>query len=366
MRVVVVTNYLMPQQLEVWRHAEVAGVELHLVGTLDWFWDTDHFPWRPSRPDWAVVHEFHPVGLRRRGHIWWIYPGLRRLLARLRPDLVHVVSEPYGLLVMQTLCGVAPVVIHTSSSRYEHGGRLERGIRRVLAKQALRRVSGLATPNPRALALAHELGLPDVPTALAQHLVPDPEPFIRARRSSERGELKECVVGYIGRLVPQKGVDWLIEAAAGIQNIRLRIIGQGPELARLQELAIRRGLQAVFAGPIALEDVPTAMAGLDLLVVPSRTTLQWEEFFGRVAVEAMFAGIPVIASNTGGLSHVVSDGGMLVAENDVPSLAAALRQLADSENLRKTLGERGRERALAEFSPRRTAETLVELWKAVA
>ena len=90
------------------------------------------------------------------------------------------------------------------------------------------------------------------------------------------------------------------------------------------------------------------MGAFDVFVVPSR----WEGF-GRVAVEAMLAGVPVIASDVGGLPEVVGDAGILTPVDDPVALAAATERLIESPALRADLGERGRERARRRFGKKR-------------
>lgn len=140
----------------------------------------------------------------------------------------------------------------------------------------------------------------------------------------------------IGRGVPQKGFDVL--CAALPDGVSARFVGDGPRLpaaARVSWLGLR-------------DDVPALLSEADVLVVPSR----WEGF-GLVALEGMAAGVPVIASNVGGLGPLVGDAGVLVPPDDVPRLRAALVRVLGDAALRQELSRRGRARA-ASFSSSRT------------
>lgn len=130
----------------------------------------------------------------------------------------------------------------------------------------------------------------------------------------------------VGRCVPQKGFDVL--AAALPPGMRARIAGEGPvETPGIERLGWTR-------------DVAPLYAEADVVVIPSR----WEGF-GLVAVEAMAAGVPVIASAVDGLVDVVGDAGILVPPEDVEALRDALLRVRDDSQLRAELAARGRIRA---------------------
>lgn len=140
----------------------------------------------------------------------------------------------------------------------------------------------------------------------------------------------------LGRLVPQKGFDLLVEALP--EGMRARIAGEGPgrvEHPRVEWLGWR-------ADPWPL------LAEADVVAIPSR----WEGF-GLVAVEAMAAGVPVVASAVDGLVEVVGEAGLLVPPGEPSALRAALARLRDDPELRVRLGAAGRARA-ARFDIRRT------------
>jgi glycosyltransferase involved in cell wall biosynthesis len=98
--------------------------------------------------------------------------------------------------------------------------------------------------------------------------------------------------------------------------------------------------------------MPAAYAGFDVLVLPSRATPKWAEQFGRVLVEGLSLGVPFIGSDSGEIPWVlhVTDGGIVVPEGDVAALRRALVRLRGSPAVRHQMAERGRERALAQFS----------------
>jgi glycogen(starch) synthase len=156
----------------------------------------------------------------------------------------------------------------------------------------------------------------------------------------------------LGRLVPEKGFDIAIRALAAVKrgDFRLVIVGEGPGLLELRDLArnLHVESQVEMRGWIHPDDVPTCLKSAHVLIVPS----VWREPFGLVALEAGQMGLPVIASNVGGLPEIVRDGenGRLVPSGDVGGLARAMLELADNPLLCETMGRQGRKHSREKFT----------------
>lgn len=154
-------------------------------------------------------------------------------------------------------------------------------------------------------------------------------------------------VAFVGRLVREKGVDVLLRAmamlAAERRAIRLRVIGDGPERARLEALSAALGLEGVveFAGWQGGDALDEALSGVAAVVMPSI----WEETAGFSAIEAMWRGRAVVAAATGGLAELVADAGLLFEAGSAEALAAALRRLVAEPELADQLGAMARARA---------------------
>ncbi|MBI3596517.1 MAG: glycosyltransferase [Nitrospirae bacterium] len=174
----------------------------------------------------------------------------------------------------------------------------------------------------------------------------------------------DIVVGIVGRLVLQKGHDYLFIACKEIKNIyrgiKMLIVGSGSEEIRLKELARVFGLDALFLS--GRNDIPELMRSMDIYVQPSL-----EEPFGIAIVEAMYSGLPVIATGVGGIPEIIKDGetGILVPPQDSKALANALLSLIENPGLARTMGERGREVAASRFSGRRYAMDMERLYSSL-
>jgi glycosyltransferase involved in cell wall biosynthesis len=160
----------------------------------------------------------------------------------------------------------------------------------------------------------------------------------------------------IGRLVPRKGVDTVIQALRRLPGAELVIAGGRPdddEAVRLRDLAGRHGLagRVRVIGSVPRERVPALMRSADVLV-----TVPWYEPFGLVPVEAMACGVPVVASAVGGHLDTVAGCGVLVPPRRPRALARALREVLEDPARRRELGRAGARRARARYGWARVAE----------
>jgi phosphatidyl-myo-inositol dimannoside synthase len=98
------------------------------------------------------------------------------------------------------------------------------------------------------------------------------------------------------------------------------------------------------------DEVPAYLNAMDVLCAPSLTTPRWREQFGRMLIEAMACGVPVVASDSGEMPHVVGDVGEIIPEGDAEQLRDCFTRLLEDSEHRMELSRRGRERALREFA----------------
>lgn len=165
------------------------------------------------------------------------------------------------------------------------------------------------------------------------------------------------LIAVVARLVPIKGVDLLLDALARPEasGLRVAIAGDGPERSHLEALAEELGVEATFLGEVDPDERSALLERADLLTVPSLTLPGGRSEGTPLAViEAMAAGLPVVASDVGGMGWALADAGMLVPPGDAEALGRALGKLRDAPSARSELGRRGRQRA-REFGWERAA-----------
>jgi glycosyltransferase involved in cell wall biosynthesis len=309
-----------------------------------------------------------PIWLNGRHHIHF-YPAIERLVAHVRPDVFHIDEESFNFATYQAMrAGVrfgARCCFYswaTVDRRYPPPfGWFER--------YAFHHAAHAIAGAQEAADILRRHGYCGPISVLPQFGV-DPDLFApkdeRRKTKDERLEERPSsfVIGYLGRLVPQKGLLDLIEALALLPaHTRVRLIGDGVQklqlLARAAELGVRDRLELVAW----TNDVPAELRQLDALALPSHTTRGWKEQFGRVLIEAMSCGVPVVGSSSGEIPNVIGDAGLIYPEGDVPALAASLERLATQPALHATLAGRGRVRVLERYTQAALARQYYEVYR---
>ena len=181
------------------------------------------------------------------------------------------------------------------------------------------------------------------------------------------------VVGTVKTLMPKYGIDTLIKAFAelctdpSLPELRLRIVGGGPEQENLKQLAQRFGMTQYteFVGPVAHDRVPAELQRMDVYAALSRAD---SESFGVAVIEASSCGLPVVVSDAGGLPEVVEHGvtGAVVPREDPQAAANALARLVKDAGLREQWGRAGRARVLEQYAWQQCVDRQLEVLQRVA
>ncbi len=172
------------------------------------------------------------------------------------------------------------------------------------------------------------------------------------------------VIFFLGRLVPYKGIEYLITAykkvKEEVKDSALVIAGNGPLEPELKKLAADLRLEDVTFTTANEDDIPEYYAACDVFVLPSITR---QEAFGIVLLEAMSSGKPVISTKISGMPYVVGDAGIVVSPKDSDALAAAIIRILTDKNLRVGMGRRARERVEKEFNKECAAEKTLKVYR---
>ena len=182
------------------------------------------------------------------------------------------------------------------------------------------------------------------------HVIYNAEQPVPASEPAQLPSFEGSTIVTVGRLVPWKGVDRLLQVVAGLPQVRLLVVGDGPERASLESLASHMDLKerVIFTGQVPRDKVPGYLCAADVFVLNSTY-----EGLPHIVLEAMQAGVAVIATDVGGTGELVKHGinGLLIRPDDDAGLRMALqRMLADPEK-RARLAEAGRQTAANDFSP---------------
>lgn len=283
--------------------------------------------------------------------MWWL-PAARRLRGLARGvDLVHAhLAEDLAVVPLALAAAAARgrvplvVTVHTSlrHTLQVTGPRsvLLKSVGGLLEQVGERRAAAVLALTPRLARLLGDQGVDAdrihvIPSGVRPALFaadrPDPFPHLGRPR-----------VVFVGRLAAQKGVDVLVRAAAQLRTpeAQVVIVGDGPDRAEIEGEIDRLGLRqrVHLTGFIPHDQVPAVLAHADVFVMPSI----YEEL-GSALVEAQWAGVPIVASQVGGIPDVVEDGvtGVLVAPRDPAALAGAVDDLLSDPGRARTLAGRG-------------------------
>ena len=303
-----------------------------------------------------------PIRLNGHYHLHY-YPKLSERLESLRPHILHMDEEPYNVATWRAVrqaraSGIKSLFFSWQNIRRDYPWPFSR-----LERQVLNNVDYAIAGNEASAAIWPAKGYQGPIKVIPQFgIEPD---FFRPPLNRDSG--RAFVIGSAGRrLVPEKGLDLLLKAAADLPGIwRLQIAGEGPERTALQQLAEQLGIRdrVHFDGIIPSDQMPAYLGQLDVMVMPSRTLPNWKEQFGRALVEAMACGVVVVGSDSGEIVNVIGDAGLIFPEENVPALLAHLLMLMSDEAARHSLSEAGRQRVLASYTQQRVADQTVSVYR---
>jgi glycosyltransferase involved in cell wall biosynthesis len=303
-----------------------------------------------------------PVVFSGRFHLHF-YPRLGRRLRAFAPDVVHVDEEPYNLATFHALRLAKRAGSRVLWFTWQNLNRRYPLFFRLIERYNLRHADYAIAGSAGAAAVWRDKGFVGPLVVIPQFGV-DPDIFIP--RTDEHSAARDFIVGYVGRLAPEKGVDLLLGAVAGMDGAwRLIVAGAGSERERLEGLVRHLGLadRILFEGFVPSLRTPALYRQLDALVLPSRSQSNWVEQFGRVLIEAMACGVPVIGSDCGEIPNVVGDAGLIFPEGDTDALRRCLARLMRDPDLWNNLARRGRERVLARFTQAQIAAQTVAVYR---
>jgi glycosyltransferase involved in cell wall biosynthesis len=290
---------------------------------------------------------------RPQRHLYLARP--QRIIEHFAPEAVFLEQESFSCAAMQW--GLAA---HRAGLPFgvQSDENLDRRLplpARAIRRWVLDRAAFVAARSPTAATRAAEWGAKGR-VEVVPHAVPLWDPVPRNRDGA-------FTIGFAGRLVPEKGIADLVGAARLLDGpVRLLFVGEGPMRSELEAVQLPEGTIEVRTG-IHHRRMPDAYADMDVLVLPSRTTPTWAEQFGRVLVEALSCGVPVVGSDSGEIPWVVTTtgGGHIFPEGDVEQLARVLHDLRANPPERARLARQGKAMVEKTFTADACARAMTDL-----
>ncbi|MEB3369997.1 glycosyltransferase family 4 protein [Saccharopolyspora mangrovi] len=318
-------------------------------------------------------HLPHVLGEGRTGHMAsaLFRPGSLRTLRQVRPDVLHVIGEAAYLSTFQALhlrnrhWPTTPITLYAAQNTMM---RLPFPFP-SLEQYAYRTVAHAFPITPAALELLRVKGYQGpasiVPLGVDTTAF-QPTPAVGSRPFS---------VGFVGRLEPHKGIRDLLHGSE-LLDCDLIVVGEGSLRKEVERAAARRPGRIRLYSWLDHGELPSILARMDALVLPSlevvqRNVVPWigiplREQFGRVLVEAMACGVPVVGSDVGEIPYVVESAGLIYPAGEVSAMACRLAQIRDDPDLARRLGATGRSRAEKQFAWAEIAKTMHHTWQELA
>ncbi|HEY1391632.1 MAG TPA: glycosyltransferase [Ktedonobacterales bacterium] len=362
MRVVIVSKTFVAEtaqrQLE-WI-ARQPAIELTLVTPP--FWRSDDGRRLPFVPRFVEGYQVRraPVVFNGQYHLYF-YRELGTIIRQQRPDVLHIDEEPYNPVGAQAQRLADALGARTVFVSWQNLYRTYPVPYAWIERYNYRRAAAIIAGNTDAADVLRRKGYTGPTSIFSVHGV-DPDIYRPLPRASSHDTF---VIGYLGRLVLYKGVGLLIEALHGMpDHCRLRLVGSGPDERALRRMASEYGVAARvdFVPAIVTADVPRLLADMDVLAAPSLTQSNWKEQFGRVLIESMACGVPVVGSDSGEIPHVIGAAGMIVPEGDGEALRAGLMRLMNDAAMRERFSRAGRARVLERFTQEQVARKTVAVY----
>lgn len=302
-----------------------------------------------------LVGALQQAGVQARSLDWWLGArdpvGAWKFWRSLRNQKFAIVQLHFG---GRSVCRLARAATHAKIIRHLHG--------RILEPRGLTPVHFSARGADVVVAVSQAVArqVVDGPARVVYAGVTVPSGDASALRRHDNSEI---VIGTAGRLVELKGIEYLLRAAAPLGRefpaLRVEIAGSGPQREKLEKAVADAGLgeKVKFLGWI--DDLKSVLPRWDVFVMPSL-----EEGFPIAALDAMAAGLPVVATPVGGVPEIIEDGktGWLVPPRDVEALTSRLRLLLCHPDLRVSAGAAGYARVRDHFNAAQMAESFARLY----
>ncbi len=341
------------QQLYV-EMAKLPEIQLQLMAPSSWISEFDHNRFKTKALKGLNIPFYTmPVGIAGNNSLhFYLWLPLRRIW-QFKPDVIFLDEEPWSVAAFQTVLLAlflkSKLVFYTKQNLFKNYPPPFSWFNKLTYK-----VSAKALSVSREVDTVLRRKGYRKPISYLPHAIDSAAFYAQTKPNVLKLELgldDSLVIGYVGRLIEAKGIQVLVKAAAvlakeaDLPGWKVLLIGDGEYKAKLQELITQLHLTQyfVFSGSVSHQSVPQYMNCLDIFVLPSLTTPRWKEQFGRVILEALACGVPVVGSDSGEIPYLIkaTGGGLIAHEGDEKELSQCLQKLLCDVTLRQQLVEKG-------------------------
>lgn len=311
-----------------------------------------------------------PVSFTGRGGAHFYAPGkIWQVMNDFQPDIVQVEEEVFSfcafeLAVWSKLTG-KPLVVFG----WENMERALPILRHWMCQFVLNTAQLIIAGNHDGANILRQWNYTGLIEIMPQMGV-DQSLFTPQQRAAERRN-DEFHIGFLGRFVPEKGIDTLFAATRQLRErgLKCQIVlcgsGSGEEALKHEAQKQQVADLVTWRGAVPHDKAPEELSKFDVLVLPSRTIPTWKEQFGHVLIEAMAMGVPVVGSSCGEIPNVIGRNDLVFPEGDAQALAAILERMIREPIWWEEVGLYGITRVQQHYTHERIAERLLNLWQTV-
>jgi L-malate glycosyltransferase len=336
------------------------GIEVMNISLENHKDSTEHIPWE------NVSRVYLNLKLNHKISYLFTVSRLKRIIRDYKPDLIHShYASSYGLI--GALTGFSPYILSVwGSDIYDFPKR--NVMNRIILKYALRKADYICSTSPALEQETKKYIDANKPLAITPFGV-DTTQFKPNLTEKVEGQFR---IGIAKGMEPKYGIEYLLKGfklfldtlGSERQYVRLQLAGDGPYMTKYMKLTEDLGISdnVEFLGRIAHEDVPDFISSLHIFVISSLI-----ESFGVSAVEAQACGVPVVATNVGGLPEVVLDGetGYLIPSKDPAALADKLLYLYKDSSEREKLGRNGRDHVINHYDWEENSKRMIDIYNEI-
>ena len=283
-----------------------------------------------------------------------------KLLSELKPDFIYVHQEPYAIQTAQIYLANRftidkPIAFFTWQNIYKRYPLIFSQIEKFTLNNSSVAFTGSRSAGEVLRKKGFEGNCVMLPSGIDTEMYIS-SPQAKTLKEELRKSDREVIIGYLGRIVAEKGLKTFLHALHKIEELpwRLVMVGTGEYEAEFKQIARKFKLDSRidFLGYVPHTKAPLYLSAFDLLVLPSETQPNWKEQFGRVIIESMACNTPVIGSNSGEIPHLIEStcGGLTFPEAQPEALAEQLSKLIENKNLRLNLGQKGRQAVVQNYT----------------
>ncbi len=311
-----------------------------------------------------------PIRFNNKNHFHY-YVGIKKLIKEFSPDVINCEEEHYSLVTFQVMkiaksMGI-PCLFYTWQNILKRYPPPFSWIESYVFKHCMVGIAGNQEAKDILVNKGFKYEIPVIPQmGVRLNQFQPPANHDRLQRQQELNFPKGLqIMGFVGRLVKEKGIQDVLNAMTKLNNLGLVILGSGPFKPELIQLASQLGIQdrVDFRGSIPSNQVAHYMQGFDYLCLPSHTRSNWKEQFGRVLPEAMAAGAIPVGSNSGEIPSVIANAGIVFKEGDADDLSAQLEDLMGSTEKMKELQRKALKRCLENYTNTKIASHFTQAFQ---